>query len=45
LVQTWPEGNRPLSAKTLMLFGLWVMALTDEMRSGALTYEMVKSQK
>jgi len=54
LPQTRPEGKRTLSAKPLMLFGLWVMAalpfvgaiaLTDELRSGALTSEMVKSQK
>jgi hypothetical protein len=54
LVQTRPQAKRAFSATTLMVFGLWVMAalpfvgaiaVTDEMRSGALTSEMVKSQK
>ena len=54
LVQTRPQAKRAFSATTLMVFGLWVMAalpfvgaiaVTDEMRSGPLTSEMVKSQK
>ncbi len=54
LSQTRPQAKRAFSAKTLMLFGLWVMAalpfvgaiaLTDEMRSGALTSEMVEPQQ
>jgi hypothetical protein len=52
--QTRPEGKRVFSAKTLMVLGLWLMAalpfvgaiaVTDEMRSGALTSEMVEPQK
>jgi len=54
LAQTRPQSKRTFSAKTLMLFGLWVMAalpfvgaiaVTDEMRSGALTSEMVEPQQ
>jgi hypothetical protein len=54
LEQTWPEGKRVFSAKTLMVFGLWLMAAlpfvgaiaaTDELRSGALAPEMVEPQE
>ncbi|MEY3544203.1 MAG: hypothetical protein RLZZ247_360 [Cyanobacteriota bacterium] len=54
LEQTRPQIKRPFSVKTLMVFGLWLMAalpfvgaiaVTDEMRSGALTSEMVEPQK
>ncbi len=54
LAQTRPEGKRALSAKTLMLFGLWVMAalpfvgaiaVTDEMRSAVLAPEGSKPQE
>jgi hypothetical protein len=54
LEQTRPQGKRAFSVKTLMVFGLWLMAalpvvgaiaVTDEMRSGALTSEMVEPQK
>ena len=54
LEQTRPEGKRVFSAKTLMVFGLWLMAAlpfvgaiaaTDDLRSGALAPEMVEPQE
>jgi hypothetical protein len=54
LEQTRPEGKRVFSAKTLMVFGLWLMAAlpfvgaiaaTDDLRSGALAPEMVETQE
>ena len=54
LEQTRPQDKRAFSAKTLMVFSLWVMAalpfvgaitVTDDLRSGALAPEMVESQE
>lgn len=52
--QAWPQQKRSVSAKTLMVFSLWVMAAlpfvaaiaaTDEMRSGVLAPEVVEPQE
>jgi hypothetical protein len=54
LEQTRPQGKRAFSAKTLMVFSLWVMAAlpfvgaiatTDDLRSGGLAPEMVEPQE
>ena len=53
LEQTRPQGKRAFSVKTLMVFGLWLMAAlpfvgaiaaTDQLRSGALAPEMDEPQ-
>jgi hypothetical protein len=54
LEQTRPQKSQTLSAKTLMVFSLWVMvalpfvgaiAATDQLRSGLLAPEVSKSQE
>jgi hypothetical protein len=54
LEQTRQQAQRPLSVKNLMVFGLWVMAalpfvgaiaVTDDLRSGALVPEMAEPQE
>ena len=54
LEQTRQQAQRPFSVKNLMVFGLWVMAalpfvgaiaVTDDLRSGALAPEMAEPQE